>query len=55
MSDWTRLEDEAAKRISDVMREMVRRRWDKATPADKAEAVKRMAAGKRKAKKRGKK
>ena len=52
--DWARLEDEAAQKISEVMSGMVKRRWDKATPEQKAEAVRKMAAGRRKASRRKK-
>lgn len=52
--EWRRLEDEAAQKISEAMRLLVGRRWARATAADKAEAQRKMQAGRRKAK-RGKK
>ena len=54
MSDeWTTAEDEAAKILSEVMRQQVNKRWAKATPADRERVGKALAKA-RKAK-RGKK
>ena len=57
MSDetWKDLEDEAARKISEAMSLLNRKRWDKATPEDRAEAARKMVAGRRRKAKRGKK
>lgn len=49
MSDeaWKDLEDEAARKISEAMSLLNRKRWDKATPEDRAEAARKMVAGRR--------
>jgi hypothetical protein len=54
--DWAKLEDEAARKISEAMKLLNERRWSKATAEEREEQGRLMRAAKKaKARKRGRK